>query len=401
MSFISYAQNREDVMLFRALKDVGKGFYIDVGAQDPVQDSVTKAFYERGWRGINIEPVEHWLERLAADRPEDINLQVAISDEPGMARLFEVKDTGLSTFSARTAEKHQESGLTSQEISVPVLTLESVLKSYSVDEIHFLKVDVEGSERGVLASIDLEKRRPWIVLVEATEPRSPVQNHGEWEHLLTERGYDFVYFDGLNRFYVARERQHLSSAFQAPPNVFDEFILNQEKKTQDQLGRLQAELADSRQHVDRLAMALTHSKQQADRLANELADSKQQADRQAAELARQAAELADSQRAAGHLQHELRLVYSSHSWHLSHPVRVLGQTKIGRAAIPWLTFGPGGVLRALRELLGRKVEARENADTAVPAPEPPASPSPAALLSASALRIYLDLKETLAAGDHE
>ena len=79
MTFISYAQNLEDVMLYRALKDVHKGFYIDVGAQDPVFDSVTNAFYERGWRGINIEPLQQWFDRLTAYRPDDINLQLAAS----------------------------------------------------------------------------------------------------------------------------------------------------------------------------------------------------------------------------------------------------------------------------------------------------------------------------------
>lgn len=69
MTFISYAQNLEDVILFRALKGVEQGFYIDAGAQDPEIDSVTKAFYERGWRGINIEPVERWFQDLVADRP--------------------------------------------------------------------------------------------------------------------------------------------------------------------------------------------------------------------------------------------------------------------------------------------------------------------------------------------
>ena len=44
MTFISYAQNFEDVMLRRVLKHVENGFYIDVGAQDPSADSVTKLF---------------------------------------------------------------------------------------------------------------------------------------------------------------------------------------------------------------------------------------------------------------------------------------------------------------------------------------------------------------------
>ncbi len=45
MTFISFAQNAEDVMLWRALGHVRAGFYIDVGAQDPELDSVTHAFY--------------------------------------------------------------------------------------------------------------------------------------------------------------------------------------------------------------------------------------------------------------------------------------------------------------------------------------------------------------------
>jgi len=61
MTFISYAQNMEDVMLYRALKNIHQGFYIDVGAGDPTIDSVAKAFYDMGWSGINIEPVEAYF----------------------------------------------------------------------------------------------------------------------------------------------------------------------------------------------------------------------------------------------------------------------------------------------------------------------------------------------------
>ncbi len=40
MTFISYAQNFEDVILRRALQGVDKGFYMDVEAWLPDQDSV-------------------------------------------------------------------------------------------------------------------------------------------------------------------------------------------------------------------------------------------------------------------------------------------------------------------------------------------------------------------------
>ena len=57
MAFVSHAQNFEDVMLWRALCHVRRGFYIDVGAADSSLYSVTRAFYDQGWCGINIEPV--------------------------------------------------------------------------------------------------------------------------------------------------------------------------------------------------------------------------------------------------------------------------------------------------------------------------------------------------------
>ena len=72
MRFESYAQFLEDMVLYCALKDVDKGFYIDVGANDPTNLSVTKFFYDRGWHGINIEPLPDKCALLAEMRPRDI-----------------------------------------------------------------------------------------------------------------------------------------------------------------------------------------------------------------------------------------------------------------------------------------------------------------------------------------
>ena len=58
--FVSHAQNFEDVMLHRALRHVTKGFYVDIGADHPTDLSVTKAFYDRNWRGIGLIPQSGW-----------------------------------------------------------------------------------------------------------------------------------------------------------------------------------------------------------------------------------------------------------------------------------------------------------------------------------------------------
>ena len=75
---ISFAQSGEDVVLARAFRGRNEGLYVDLGANDPVVDSVTKHFYDRGWRGINVEPVPSAFEALVAQRPRDVNLNVAV-----------------------------------------------------------------------------------------------------------------------------------------------------------------------------------------------------------------------------------------------------------------------------------------------------------------------------------
>ncbi|OGT56356.1 MAG: hypothetical protein A3E01_10895 [Gammaproteobacteria bacterium RIFCSPHIGHO2_12_FULL_63_22] len=258
MSFISYAQNYEDVILLRALRGVVDGFYIDVGAQHPRNDSVTKAFYDLGWRGINIDPVEHWHRMLVEQRPRDINLCVAAGAGEGQIDLFEVEDSGLSTTSAEFARRHRDEGLPVRAPRrVPVRRLDTICAEQGVSQIHFLKIDAEGAEADVLRGIDLQVLRPWLVLVEATEPNSRTSNHAEWEPLLTGQDYDFVYHDGLNRFYLAAEHADLAPAFSEPPNVFDAFVrrdqVDEAERLLQRLRESDSLLKDRAAHIEELA----------------------------------------------------------------------------------------------------------------------------------------------------
>ena len=90
-----------------------------------------------------------------------------------------------------------------------MVTLEKILEDCAPPTIHFLKIDVEGAEAEVLEGLNLNRARPWIIVVEATKPFSMVSSRDEWEHLVTNYGYYFAYFDGLNCFYVADEFHEL------------------------------------------------------------------------------------------------------------------------------------------------------------------------------------------------
>ncbi len=218
MKIISYAQNYEDVLLNRLFPDRPGGFYIDVGACHPVVHSVTKLFYERGWQGVNIEPIPSMFELLADDRPRDVNLHMGLSNLEGNLTFYEVPSAvGFSTFSQAYAESVQRNwGYEFEKRSIPVTTLARVCEQYAGQTIDFLKIDVESQEREVLEGGDWGRYRPRVVLIEATRPDN-------WEHILSASDYLFALFDGLNRFYVRAEDSELLPLLKVPVNLFDHF----------------------------------------------------------------------------------------------------------------------------------------------------------------------------------
>ncbi|KCZ99521.1 FkbM family methyltransferase, partial [Hyphomonas oceanitis] len=223
----SYAQNFEDIILWRALKQIKNGFYIDIGANDPTRDSVSKLFYDRGWRGVHVEPAAEFADKLEQQRPDEKVIRAAVSTKKSKLQLVYFEGTGLSTSNLEVAEKHIDSGYVHETIRVPTITLEKILNDLDVPDIHWLKIDVEGMEGDVLKSWGESSVRPWVLLVESTRPLSSKETHGFWESEVLNRGYEFAYFDGLNRFYVRLDKEQLKSSFGPGPNYFDHFSLTE------------------------------------------------------------------------------------------------------------------------------------------------------------------------------
>ena len=226
MSINSYAQNFEDVMLWRALGHIEKGIYIDIGAQDPVIDSVSLAFHEKGWKGVHVEPIPCYANMLREQRPGDSVIQAAVGGASEKITFFEIQGTGISTADVEIANRHKSAGFDVNEIIVSSITLEAVFKSIDSAEIHWLKIDVEGFEEQVLSSWGKFTTHPWIIVIESTLPLTQVETHVKWENIVVEHGYEPVYFDGLNRYYISKNHLELKNAFLSPPNVFDNFTLN-------------------------------------------------------------------------------------------------------------------------------------------------------------------------------
>lgn len=326
MKFISYSQNNEDVLLWRALGRVENGFYIDVGASDPVEHSVTKAFYDAGWHGINIEPLPAHIEAFQEQRPRDLNLAIAAGSSEGSLTLYDVPAVrGWASPEAAVAELHRAEGHEVAELKVPVRTLASICAEHVQGEIHFLKIDVEGFEGEVLRGMDFQRWRPWVLVIEATLPNSRETNHEAWDHLVTSQRYRYAWFDGLNRYYVAEEHQELMRHFGIQPNVFDEYISWHLDRAWAANTAAARALHESEQHADAVRTELHDMMRFADTLELEKQDALAEIGRLRDEVAQAHASGQQATLWARDLEQRLVATLNSSSWKVTRPLRYAGR----------------------------------------------------------------------------
>jgi len=225
----SFAQNFEDVLLRRALQDIEHGFYVDIGASDPTVHSVTRWFYNCGWRGVNVEPNPEAFAQLVERRPRDINLDCAIGMPRDDGRLWISNGVGLSRLQGPDDGPALPEGYSFVDsVAVKMLSLDQLLETYCKEQVvDFLKVDVEGAETEIIVHAAFTTYRPRIIVVEATKVNCQEPAWDGWEPLLLQRGYLFAYFDGLNRYYLRDEDGWRKDYFQLPPCVFDNFVFDQ------------------------------------------------------------------------------------------------------------------------------------------------------------------------------
>ena len=198
------------------------GFYIDVGAGKPNDDSVTKVFYDLGWRGINIEPHPENFHLLDKERKRDINLNIGIANKNDTRPFYLLKTNnswGLSSFDELCIQ-----GLSVEDydkISIKTKRLTNVIDDFADNRIiDFLKIDVEGYEYEVLSSINFEKYKPRIVVIESVLPGSNKPNRKPWINLV-EKYYVHGLFDGLNDYFVLPNETFLFNQLGSMVNLFD------------------------------------------------------------------------------------------------------------------------------------------------------------------------------------
>jgi FkbM family methyltransferase len=181
------------------------GFYVDVGAYQPIRSSNTYFFYLQNWRGINVEARPGSKALFDRVRPRDINVEVGVSNAPGpLTYYFIGEDSTMNSFDRSFLEHIGMLGEVKRELSVPVLPLARILDEQlpKGQFIDFMNVDVEGHDMEVLRSNDWERFRPRFVVVEDDET---VEASSEVERFMREQGYEVcvrnvIILDKLNSY---------------------------------------------------------------------------------------------------------------------------------------------------------------------------------------------------------
>lgn len=204
-SLNSYSQHNEDLLIDLLIGRKEKGFYVDVGANDPSFNSNTKKFYLRGWTGINIEPHQKAYEKFTQYRPNDINLNVAVSINEGELTFYQLSDDStLSTLDLPTANRMAEMlNLTISEVKVKTQSLENILdKHVNNIVIDLMSVDAEGHDLMVLKSNNWNKYRPELLIVESNNEFEAIRKY------LDVNNYMHIYSNYYNAVFIDKQTKN-------------------------------------------------------------------------------------------------------------------------------------------------------------------------------------------------
>ncbi len=169
-STLSYSQEGEDLILKRIFEGQKTGFYVDVGAHHPKRFSNTYLFYKMGWRGINIDAMPGSMDEFNEFRPEDINLEIGVSDKKEKLKYYMFNEPALNTFSKYEADLRngRNNYKVINEVMIDTVPLSEILIKHlkGNEQIDFLNIDVEGLDLEILRSIDWSIHQPKTILVE-------------------------------------------------------------------------------------------------------------------------------------------------------------------------------------------------------------------------------------------
>jgi len=162
-----YSQDDEETLIRAFFQDRRGGFFLDVGAGDPIRHSTTYYLEKHlGWTGIAVDAIAEYADAYAKERPGTHFFAYFAGDRSDTTHDFYVSED--RNFSSATGADPR--GGIYQRRKVATIALDDLLRRENVSRLDFLSLDIEGSERIALAGLDVLRYRPELVCVEISSP---------------------------------------------------------------------------------------------------------------------------------------------------------------------------------------------------------------------------------------
>ncbi len=199
---VTYSQYGEDIIILKLLErcKIDNITYLDIGANHPVMGSNTFSFYQRGFRGVLIEPNPYLFNQLKRVRPDDTFLNIGISNTTESQADFYMFDdvyNPLNTFSYEDAKGCEAQGIyIKQTIKLPLKNINDVIEENFKQPPVLVSIDVEGLDEQILRGLDYSKHAPFIVCVETVifSREGVMEKRKEILDFMESAGY-FIYAD--------------------------------------------------------------------------------------------------------------------------------------------------------------------------------------------------------------
>lgn len=213
IEFTSYSQCGEDAIVWFLLnyghKKPAAFNYLDLGCNHYKNINNTYGFYRMGMSGVLVEANPGFIKELRANRPNDVVLNVGVGDVHEDQRKFYItNNVDMSSFSLESIKEDQKTSPWIQivrEVTVPVLTLEEIIKSYFVSVPAVVSLDVEGLELPILSGLNFDNMRPFIFIIETidySENVATAHKRQEIIDFMNSKNYKEYAFTGVNSIFI-------------------------------------------------------------------------------------------------------------------------------------------------------------------------------------------------------
>jgi len=202
-----YAEGRSELVIRHFFKDRRNGFYLDIGAFEPIKLSTTYYLeHHLGWTGIAVDAIAELAPAWEKERPDSKFFAYAVTDKSGETITF-YEFGGISSTEKRnieTWEKKAKHDLKEKVIVVPTITINDLLEREGVEKIDFLSMDINGTEPTALKGFDIQKYRPELVHIEVHDRNRKILL--DW---FSEHGYErideYMPYEIVNWYFKPRD----------------------------------------------------------------------------------------------------------------------------------------------------------------------------------------------------